>query len=83
VREWLGSRYWDVESAVPPTPWTLLRADEIMGRMDRVPRTAGDMDGAFTEGLALLRECAHDHPDLCEMALLSPLSSGLRPPDTG
>jgi hypothetical protein len=80
VRAWLDSRYWDMAGAVPPTPWPLLREDEVKGRVDAARRMGGDMHGAFTGGSVMLQGCAHDRPDLCEAALLSPLRSGVLPP---
>ncbi len=80
VRAWLDSRYWDVAGAVPPTPWPLLREDEVKGRVDPARRAGGDMHGAFISGSVMLQGCAHDRPDLCEAALLSPLRRGLLPP---
>jgi hypothetical protein len=80
VRAWLDSRYWDVAGAVPPTPWPLLREDEIHGRVDLGRRMTGDMHGAFTGGSVLLQGCAHGRPDLCEATLLGPLRSGMLPP---
>jgi hypothetical protein len=80
VRAWLDSRYWDVAGAVPPTRWSLLRQEEIKGRVDPVRRMGGDMHGAFTGGSVLLQGCAHDRPDLCETALFSPLRGGMLPP---
>ena len=50
------------------------------GRWDPVRRMGGDMHGAFTGGSVMLQGCAHDRPDLCESALLSPLRSGVLPP---
>jgi hypothetical protein len=80
VREWLDSRYWDVAGAIPPTPLPILREDETEGSVDPVRRMAGDMHGAFTGSSVTLQGCAHDRPDLCEQALLSPLRGGVLPP---
>ncbi|HEX5005078.1 MAG TPA: hypothetical protein VFV65_07165 [Gemmatimonadales bacterium] len=79
VRRWLDSRYWDVAGTVPPTAAPSGLSDANPGSTELLGRLLLPLLSPFLARSALDAGCAGNRPELCEVALLAPLPSGILP----